>query len=445
MFNPRRNNRIWFAIPLLVSALTLTIGVAPAKAADLNLAPDIKTASPTVFTDGDMAVDSSGRLYVASKQNAGNGNVRVYDDPASGTVSTTITGLTSPDGIAIFPDGSGIFIAEDGLNKVSFYYRSGSGFTAGTTITSGLNRPVGTWVSGSDLYVALFGGNEVRQYTINGTGAGLTLTLAKTFTGFNGPYGITVDSGGTLYVSEVFQARVKAFSASTISACGATCVIAADRTIVGAATLLNGPWFIETDGDDRLYIANFYDSSILIFDSNANGNTAPLLRVKGPLAELTSNTGMAVDSAWNFYSQNANSTGCNPLTAGCVQRWMRYPAQFSAQSSGVVESSQTFELVLTSNDGSRCNVSSQGAVAGTWVTLPGAKNCIPPASKPDATLLGWSTSPDFPVDLAQRQVDNGWGTYEIFNDAGRITAVFIPAGRATFLSGTNTLYAIWNN
>jgi hypothetical protein len=40
-------------------------------------------------------------------------------------------------------------------------------------------------------------------------------------------------------------------------------------------------------------------------------------------------------------------------------------------------------------------------------------------------------------------VDNGWGVYEIFNDSGQITAVFIPAGGATNVTGQGNLYAIW--
>jgi hypothetical protein len=105
---------------------------------------------------------------------------------------------------------------------------------------------------------------------------------------------------------------------------------------------------------------------------------------------------------------------------------------------------QNFELSLNSTDGSSCLRTSQLGREGTWLTLPGAPDCTPPASKAGATLLGWSTEPNFPLSIAQRQVTNGWGTYETFNTAGTITSVFIPAGRATFLSGTNTLYPIWS-
>lgn len=435
--------RVKVAVALTALVSGLTLGISPASAADLDLAPDLLTASPTVFTDGDIAVDSSGRLFVASKRNSPAGNVRIYANPSSGTATTTITGLDAPDGIAVFPDGSGIFIAEDNGGKVSFYYENGASYTAGTSIT-GLSRPVGTWVNGSNLYVALYGGNEVRQYTISGTGAGLTLTLAKTFTGLNGPYGITVDSAGTLYVSEVFQARIKVFTAATISACGATCAITPDRTISGAATLLSGPWFMETDGDNRLYVSNFYDTSILIFDAGAAGNTAPLVRVKGAATLLTSNTGMAVDSDWNFYSQNANSTGCSPLTAGCVQRWMRFPAQFTPSSPGGDSEVPVYEVNLVDGQGGRCPSTSVSGSVGSWLVLPDAKSCTPPTGRAQSTLLGWATTPNFPLDIAKRQVANGWGAYEIFDTNGQVSAVFIPAGGATLISSPGGLHAIWS-
>ena len=55
----------------------------------------------------------------------------------------------------------------------------------------------------------------------------------------------------------------------------------------------------------------------------------------------------------------------------------------------------------------------------------------------------YPTNSDLPVDMEQRQVDNGWGVYEIFNDSGQITAVFIPASGATNVTGQGNLYAIW--
>jgi hypothetical protein len=113
-------------------------------------------------------------------------------------------------------------------------------------------------------------------------------------------------------------------------------------------------------------------------------------------------------------------------------------------SSSAAAEPQIVEISLTPEDGTTCRHSSQPGTAGTWMSLPGADDCTPPASKAGATLLGWATSPNFPVAIAKRQVDNGWGAYETFNDEGQLTGVFIPAGGATFLSGAGKLYTIWS-
>lgn len=83
-------------------------------------------------------------------------------------------------------------------------------------------------------------------------------------------------------------------------------------------------------------------------------------------------------------------------------------------------------------------------VTGQWMTLPGQGDCTLP-STPGAKLLGWSTSASFPVAIAQRQADHGWGTYEIAAEDGTILAVFIPAGWGTFVAGSSTLFPIWSS
>lgn len=80
---------------------------------------------------------------------------------------------------------------------------------------------------------------------------------------------------------------------------------------------------------------------------------------------------------------------------------------------------------------------------GQWVMLPGQGDCSLPG-KAGVTLLGWSTSAAFPVAVAQRQADKGWGAYEITDELGNVTAVLIPAGHEAFVTGSNTLYPIWS-
>jgi hypothetical protein len=62
--------------------------------------------------------------------------------------------------------------------------------------------------------------------------------------------------------------------------------------------------------------------------------------------------------------------------------------------------------------------------------------------KAGAKLLGWSTSAAFPVARAQAQVDKKWGVIDETIDGVRM--IFIPAGMATFVSGSNNLYPVWS-
>lgn len=60
---------------------------------------------------------------------------------------------------------------------------------------------------------------------------------------------------------------------------------------------------------------------------------------------------------------------------------------------------------------------------------------------PGGRFLGWSTSPDFPVSVAAKQVAAGWGVVDdVFNGERMI---FIPVGGSAYVSADNHLYAIW--
>lgn len=96
-----------------------------------------------------------------------------------------------------------------------------------------------------------------------------------------------------------------------------------------------------------------------------------------------------------------------------------------------------------SGSGAACTSGAASGAVGQWLSLPAAADCTQPG-KPDTRLLGWSTSPTFPVAIAQRQIDQQWGAYELTDGVGAVIAVFIPAGGATFVTGSNTLYPVWS-
>ena len=74
-------------------------------------------------------------------------------------------------------------------------------------------------------------------------------------------------------------------------------------TIVGTSTTFNGPSFMTLDAaNDRLYIADTGDLSILIYDgiSTKNGNVAPTRTIAGLLTNLTTPTDVSLDKVKNL-------------------------------------------------------------------------------------------------------------------------------------------------
>lgn len=171
-----------------------------------------------------------------------------------------------------------------------------------------------------------------------------------------------------------------------------------------------------------------------------------------PTQGLCLTSSISTQSPWYFdltapYAYATNNGGATYTSQGGIPDAPFISLSGTARGGGgtsiVAAPAPTLEMNLNSADGTSCTTSASGT-QGTWVTLPAASDCTAPVARTGAVLLGWATAPNFPIAIAQRQVNNGWGTYEIFNEEGQITAVFIPAGGATFLSAAGSLYPIWN-
>ena len=82
---------------------------------------------------------------------------------------------------------------------------------------------------------------------------------------------------------------------------------------------------------------------------------------------------------------------------------------------------------------------------GSWFSLPASSEVSGTGENAGKEFLGVATSEDFPVDIAQRQIDNRWGVYEIYGDDGSLKSVFIPAGYSMHITAAPRVFAIWSN
>lgn len=183
-------------------------------------------------------------------------------------------------------------------------------------------------------------------------------------------------------------------------------------------------------------------TSLTMFDMAVS--FAPIVSLRGPTPGSVSYTltqdwdgpqqslGWSVGSALLLTDQADFDVSCTP-------------AHIPHSTSSLLTEAPRYTLHMSSAHEASCVMAGVTAERGQWVTLPSAESCISPGDDLESVLLGWSTRADFPTDIAQRQVDNGWGAYETFDDQGRLTAVFIPAGGATVVSAPGTLHAIWSS
>jgi len=133
----------------------------------------------------------------------------------------------------------------------------------------------------------------------------LTLAIGACFVAGCGGGSVGIGGGSTpttitgiIYIANTGANSILSFnSASTVN--GDT---APSRTVAGAATTIASPFHIFLDRtNNRLYIANATNNSVLIYDSasSINGNTAPSRTLVGAATNLNEPGGIFVDTSNN--------------------------------------------------------------------------------------------------------------------------------------------------
>ncbi|MGA2721003.1 MAG: hypothetical protein ABSG79_01205 [Bryobacteraceae bacterium] len=235
-----------------------------------------------------VAVDSAGNLYIADTNNQ---SIR---EVSNGVIST-VAGNQTP------------------------------GFSGdnGSATSAQLNRPWGVAVdSAGDLYIA-----DAMNQCIREVSNGVISTVAGTgthgFSGDNGPatsaqldnpYGVAVDSAGSLYIADSSNSRIRKVSGGVITtiAGNGTPGFSGDNGPAASARLAY-PQGVAVDSASNLYIADAGNNRIRKVSNGVIATVAgggAFLGDNGPAtsAQLDNPEGVAVDSAANLYIADTSNS-----------------------------------------------------------------------------------------------------------------------------------------
>ncbi len=308
-----------------------------------------------------IALDSGGNIYVSNSSTANTSSDLKYEPsitvypagsngnaPPSAVIAGDNTGLNYPQGIAL--DSSRNLYAVGYVSGVGYsvnVYPAGSNGNVSPSASivganTELNGPSGMALdSGGSLYVANSdggptGGGSVTIYPVGSSGdAAPATTITSSFNGIDSPSGIAVDSAGNIYVANWSGGPGGLGSVTIYSAAshGAGPPIA---TIAGDNTGLNNPLEIAVESNGSIFVLNS-DYAITVYPAGSSGDVTPKATFSIDGSGKNYPAGMAVDDHGDVYVANQGSWECHQLT--CYQTYPDSIAIYRAGSHGNTEPS----------------------------------------------------------------------------------------------------------
>lgn len=327
-----------------------------------------------------ITVDASGNLYVAETLDG-----LITEITRAGVISTLAGGgsWASPDGNGtgtaanfIWPggitaDASGILYVAD-LNTIRKIIPStaavstlaGTNGTYGSTDGTGsaalFGQPEGITVDADgNIYVADMGTGTIRKITpedVVTTLAGTAGTSGHSdgtgsAASFDLPQGITVDTGGNLFVTDYFNDTIREITPEgVVTTLAGTAGTSGSTDSTGTAARFNSPMGIAVDAGDNVYVADMNNNTIRKITSEGVVTTLAGTAGKqghsdgtGAAASFVDPEGIAVDTSGNVYVADTFNDTIRKITPGGVVTTLAGTAGTTGSADGAGTAASFYE------------------------------------------------------------------------------------------------------
>jgi sugar lactone lactonase YvrE len=228
-----------------------------------------------------VAVDGGGNLYIAD---AGNSTIRKIT--AGGAVST-LAGQAGSGGSA---DGGGA--------------------------AARFNAPEGIAVDGAgNVYVADTNNSTIRKIAPNGSVTTLAGAPGQAGSGdgnggsarFDGPYAVAVDGSGNVYVADFFNATIrKITSGGAVTTLAGTAQQPGYTDATGVSAKFNQPYGLAVDGGGNIFVSDTYNRAVRKITPGGVVST-----INGQSSRFYYPQGIAVNGSGNLYVADGDNQAIN--------------------------------------------------------------------------------------------------------------------------------------